>query len=79
MSLIDGGAAVNYAKSDGWSPLLVAAQMSHVGIARCLLDRGASIEQPNNMGVTALCAGRETRSAGRGEVAGQAESQHRSS
>ena len=55
---------MNYATSDGWSPLLVAARWKHVGIVRCLLDRGASIEQPNSMGFTALCVAAKHNSLG---------------
>ena len=49
--ILDGGAEVD-AKKDGTTPLFVACENGHVGVARLLLDKGAAVDRANRWGRT---------------------------
>lgn len=54
--LIQAGAHLNHATSDGATPLMVATRNGHVSIAKVLLDAGASaIQSHATDGSTPLC------------------------
>ncbi|KAK6507850.1 hypothetical protein TWF481_006272 [Arthrobotrys musiformis] len=52
--LIDKGANVDVRDIDGWSPIMVAAQMGYCNIIKTLLDKGANIDSEAQSGATAL-------------------------
>eukprot|EP00752_Nemacystus_decipiens_P018646 g16719.t1 len=50
----DGSTNINEGDSKGDSPLIAAAIHGHEGVARALLDKGASVSAANHLGLTAL-------------------------
>jgi hypothetical protein len=52
--LLDRGADVSAAKSDGKTPLICAARHGHEGMARLLLDRGVDVSTAESDGTTPL-------------------------
>ena len=59
LELIGLGADVNRAESDGWTPLLFAANNGHLDVVGLLLEAGASVGARAERGVTALKVARE--------------------
>ena len=57
--LIDRGDNVNEKNGAGWTPLMDAAFVGHVGIAKMLLEHGADPTLTNNQGQTALTLARQ--------------------
>ena len=55
--LLQRGAAINEAASDGFAALYAAAQEGHVLVVRALLERGADMNQESNNGESALQVG----------------------
>src|SRR5712664_1309834 len=53
-ALLNSGAEVNGAGSNGSTPLTQAAETGNLVIARLLLDRGANVNYPNRRGSTPL-------------------------
>jgi uncharacterized protein len=53
-ALLKSGADVNAVGSKGWTPLMQAAEMENLSIARLLLDRGADVNHPGYRGFTPL-------------------------
>jgi ankyrin repeat protein len=51
-ALIDHGADVNFANSDGGTPLYVAAEEGHMDAVRGLIEHGANVNIANNNGTT---------------------------
>jgi hypothetical protein len=45
---------LNAGDEDGWTPLMHASAGGHVGVVRCLLDKGAGIDAIEGDGFTAL-------------------------
>ena len=62
--LLARGAAVDAARNDGWTPLLIASWAGHLEVVRELLSRGASPGAVANNGATAL-----SRATANGHVA----------
>jgi len=52
--LIERGADVNRADSDGKTPLMRAARVGNVALASYLIERGAHVDSVDNQGMTAL-------------------------
>ena len=52
--LIEHGADVNKAKSDGYTPLFTASQFGHLEIVRLLIERGADVNKASNYGDTPI-------------------------
>ena len=52
--LLDRGAGVNQANTNGYTPLFIAAREGHLPVVQLLLDRGAGVNQADNEGVTPL-------------------------
>lgn len=53
-ALLDAGANVDIAGSTGFTPLMQAAEMENIDIARMLLDRGARVNHSDRHGTTPL-------------------------
>lgn len=53
-ALLDAGATVDGACSTGFTPLMQAAEMENIDMARLLLDRGADVNLRDYRGVTPL-------------------------
>lgn len=53
-ALLKSGADVNAVGSKGWTPLMQAAEMENLSIARLLLDRGADVNHSGYRGYTPL-------------------------
>ncbi len=58
-ALLELGVGVNKAKSDGRTPLVVAADNSHEVIVRVLIEAGADANKANDIGVTPLLVAAE--------------------
>ena len=56
--LVEAGAEVDRADTDGCTALFVAAQKGHVEAIRILLDAGADPNRATNTGVTPLAVAR---------------------
>ena len=54
--LLEKGAEVDRADTEGWTPLLTACMMGHVDAARLLLENGAEVDRANKNGWTPLFA-----------------------
>ena len=52
MALLDAGADINQANTDGETPLFIAAQKGNLAVVMALLDAGADINQANTDGQT---------------------------
>ena len=52
--LLQKGAAVNWRRADGWTPLMSACSGGHLPVAQLLLDAGASVDLAAEDGFTAL-------------------------
>ncbi len=51
---LNAGANINYADSNGWTALMMAALYGHIDIVRLLIDAGAHVNCANNYGNSAL-------------------------
>ena len=52
--LVEQGAEMDNADSNGWVPLINAAWKGHLDVARYLLERGADRDRSTNYGITPL-------------------------
>jgi ankyrin repeat protein len=52
--LVDGGAPVDTAQQEGWTPLHAAAKLGDLEMARLLLANGGDSKRPNDKGVSPI-------------------------
>ena len=53
-ALIEGGADVNKADDDGWTPLYTAAANGHEAVVKALIEAGADVNKARDDGWTPL-------------------------
>ncbi len=51
---LNAGANINYADSNGWTALMMAAVYGHIDIVRLFLEQGADVNHADTLGYTAL-------------------------